>query len=603
MATSGAHRVNFRPLKLITALRVVIAALLVAFGVVLFLSFGKKEEDAVRIRLASPSSPPGQQVVDLSENFAITGTKGGRESFRLQADQVTGFVGDKKQLKGVHLEVVGEDGDRLSLRGATGQFDMADKRAQLTGEVKVEGKNGFMLTAPSLYFDGDRDMLFTPDEIAFESRGMKGTGRGLNYLTRDRSFKIPAEVHVSIEASEPGGQGVEITSSDMSISLDENDVVFNESVHLVRGGESFSGNYLKLTLDEDRKKMVAVKAFGQVQATVLSGKQATPATLQADSLLAGFLPDGKSLDRIEARGGCKLESQGVQGTGETIVAEVLQDRIALRGDPVVLDSRSRITGQEIDLFPGSRGLEARGEVKTSFQPSAPRSNSSGSYFSPREPIFFQANRLSVEDGGDIARFSGGVRGWQGDDSLQAEEVILRFAEKGMRAYRNVFCRFTAQSGGEAPSASPPPTLIVASAMEYSDAEGVVHFRDAVKLTRQNSTVLSDRMHVSLSDPSLGRRKVLRVLAEGGVHFNHLTNSGKSDRLVFIPDQDLAEMQQDAGLAEVVDHTSGRTLRGKTLRFDMKGNRVLTETSDGGRTWITLNPKEKDTPALEPKIGH
>jgi hypothetical protein len=63
------------------------------------------------------------------------------------------------------------------------------------------------------------------------------------------------------------------------------------------------------------------------------------------------------------------------------------------------------------------------------------------------------------------------------------------------------------------------------------------------------------------------------------------------------------MQQDAGLAEVVDHTSGRTLRGKTLRFDMKGNRVLTETSDGGRTWITLNPKEKDTPALEPKIGH
>jgi hypothetical protein len=77
VATSGAHRVNFRPLKLITALRVVIAALLVAFGVVLFLSFGKKEEDAVRIQLASPPSPPGEQVVDLSENFAITGTKGG----------------------------------------------------------------------------------------------------------------------------------------------------------------------------------------------------------------------------------------------------------------------------------------------------------------------------------------------------------------------------------------------------------------------------------------------------------------------------------------------------------------------------------------------
>jgi hypothetical protein len=53
----------------------------------------------------------------------------------------------------------------------------------------------------------------------------------------------------------------------------------------------------------------------------------------------------------------------------------------------------------------------------------------------------------------------------------------------------------------------------------------------------------------------------------------------------------------------VDHTNGRTLRGKTLTFDTKGNRVLTETTEGGRTWITLNPKDKDTRALESKIGH
>jgi LPS export ABC transporter protein LptC len=592
-------------MRLITALRVVIAALLIAFAVVLFLSFGKKEEDAVRIRLSPPSTPAGEQVVDLSENFAITGTKGGRESFRLQAEQVTGFVGDKKQLRRVRLEVFGEDGDRLSLSGETGQFDMADKRAQLSGEVKVEGKNGFTLTAPSLYFDGDRDMLFTPDLIAFQSRGLHGTGRGLNYLTRDRSFKIPAEVRVSVEPTEPGADPVEISSSDMSMSLDENDVVFNDSVRLLRGKESFSGNYLKVTMDKDRRRLIAVKAFGQVQATVLSGKQSTPATFQADSLLAGFLPDGRSVEKVEAHGACKLESSGIQGTGDTIMADVPQDRIGLRGEPVVLDSRSRITGQEIDLFPGRRGLEARGDVKTSFQPTGTTpKNASGSYFSQREPIFFQSHRLSVEDGGDIARFSGSVRGWQGDDSLQAEEVVLRFAEKGMRAYRNVFCRFTARpNGADAGAAATPPTLIVASAMEYTEAEGVVHFRDSVKLTRQSSTVLSERMHVSLSDGSLGRRKINQVLAEGEVRFNHLTNSGKSDRLVFIPDQDLAEMQQDAGLAEVVDRTSGRTLRGKTLRFDMKGNRVLTENSDGGRTWITLNPKEKDTPALEPKIRH
>ena len=607
MSVSGVHRVNFRPQRLITALRVVIGAFLAAFGVVLFLSFGKKEEQAVRIHLAPPPTQSGEQVVDLSENFAITGTKGGRDSFRLQADQVTGFVGDKKLLRGVRLEVYGEDGEHLALKGSTGQFDMAEKRAQLSGAVRVEGKNGFALTTPSLYFDGDRDILFTPDEIAFASRGLSGTGRGLNYLTGDRSFKIPAEVRVTVEPVKPGDPPAVITSSDMTLSLDANEVVFNDSVRLSRGQESFSGNYLKLTLDADRHRLISVKAYGQVQATLVTGKAAAPTSLQADTLLAAFQPDGKSLDRVEAYGSCQLESSGVQGTGETLLAEVPQDRILLRGEPVVLDSRSRIAAQEIDLYPGARGLEARGDVKTSFRarPVGTAGGASPSYFTNGEPIFFQASRLSVEDGGEIARFSGSVRGWQGDDSIQAEEVVLRFGEKSMNAFRNVFCRFTSQeAAADAPGKGPPvPTLIVASAMNYAEGEGTVHFRDSVKLTRQDSTVLSDRMHVSLTDPAVGRRRVVRVLAEGGVHFTHLANSGSADRLVFLPDQDLAEMQQDAGLAEVVDRTSGRTLRGRTLKFDMKGNRVLTETSDGGRTWITLNPKDKEAPDLEPKIGH
>src|SRR5262249_7151948 len=122
-------RVNLRPLRLLTALRVAIAALLTAFAVVLFLSFGKREEEAVRIHVSQPDTVPSDKVVDLSDNFAITGTKGGRESFRLLADQVTGFVGDKKSLRGVQLEVFGEEGHRLGLHGLEGQFDIAEKKA------------------------------------------------------------------------------------------------------------------------------------------------------------------------------------------------------------------------------------------------------------------------------------------------------------------------------------------------------------------------------------------------------------------------------------------------------------------------------------------
>ncbi len=605
MTSAGAYRVNLRPLRMISALRVVIAALLIAFGVLLFLSFGKKEEGAVRIHLAQPPSA-GEQVVDLSEKFAIVGTKGGREAFRLQADQVTGLVGEKKILQGVHLEVFNEDGDRLALSGDTGQFDMGDKKALLAGQARVEGKDGFQLTAPSLSFDGDRDMIFTPEEIAFQNRGLSGTGRGLNYLITEKTLKIPSEVRVTVFPAKPEESPTTITSTEMTLSLTGNDVVFNGTVQLIRGGESFAGDYLQLVMDETHRNPVSVKAYGQVKATVLSGKEAAPATLVSDSVFATFSPDGRGLERVEALGNCRLQSSGMEGSGESLLAEVAQDRIALRGEPVVVDSRSRIAAQEIDLHPSARGLEARGDVKTSFQgKQAGGQRPSPAYFSGEEPIFFQSRSLSVEDGGQLARFSGSVRGWQGDDSIQAEEIILRFGDRSMKAYRNVFCRFVAQQDAASASAlpAPPPTLIVASAMDYEESEGIVHFRDAVKLTRENSTLLSDRMHVSLTDPQKGRQRVKQVLAEGHARFSHLTNTGTADRLIYFPEQALVELQQDAGLAEVVDLTSGRTLKGKSLKFDLQGNRVLTESSDGGRTWITLNPKDKENPGLEPKIGH
>jgi LPS export ABC transporter protein LptC len=601
------ERVNLRPLRLLTALRVVVAALLVAFAIVIFLSFGKKEEDPVRIQISQPAGSLGEKVVDLSDKFYITGTKGGAESFKMRAEQVTGFVGDKKTLKGVHLEVVGENGERLNLAGNEGQFDMADKRAHLSGDVQVAGKNGFKLTTASLYFDGQRDVIFTSDEVFFENAGMEGRGRGLNYLTREQTLKIPAEVHVTLRPETADASPVEITSGDMSLGLQENDVVFNESVVMTRGPDVFSGNYLKATLDPTRHRILSVKGYGQVSANFLSGKGSARASVDADTLEATMMPDGKAVERVTARGNCRLRREGMTATSDSLLAEAAADKISLRGEPVLLDARSRIAAEEIDLHPGERGLEARGDVKTSFQPSSPGSPaSSPSFFNAKESVYFQAARLTVEDGGNLARYSGSARGWQGDDSLQAEEIFLHFADRRMSAYRNVLCRFSSSPGAAAAADKTPPsspTMIVASSMDYAESEGTVHFRDAVKMTGRDTVVLAERMHVNLSAAGEGRRKVTRVLAESMVRFTHLANSGTSDHLVYTPDDGMVEMRRDAGLAEVVDHTNGRILRGKTLTFDTQGNRVLTETTEGGRTWITLNPKDKDTRALESKIGH
>ena len=63
MPEAKRDRINFRPLRLLTTLRVAVAALLVAFAVLLFLSFGRKEEEPVQIELSRPTGEPGEEIV------------------------------------------------------------------------------------------------------------------------------------------------------------------------------------------------------------------------------------------------------------------------------------------------------------------------------------------------------------------------------------------------------------------------------------------------------------------------------------------------------------------------------------------------------------
>jgi LPS export ABC transporter protein LptC len=595
---------SLRPLKWITALRVALAAVLVAFTVLLFLSFGKKDEAPVRIHLSAPAGSPGEKVVDLSDNFDIIGTKGGREAFRLKADQVTGFEGDRKILRGVHLEVYSQDGERMILTGSTAQFEMSARRARLSGDVLLAGKNGFSLRTESLYYDGERDVIFTPEEIAFETGALAGTGRGLNYLTTSETLKIPSAVRVTAKPAAPGEPPTEVTSSDLTLALRTNEVVFSDAVRLTRGPDTLAGNYLKAVFSEDRSRVVSLQAYGDVEAGFVAGREAVRSLLKTDSLEAAPSPDGTLLDRVSAHGGCRLESQGIAATSEHLEAVLAQDSIALRGEPVVVDDRSRIAAREIDLFPSRRSLEARGDVKTTFRGSPTGSApASPAFFSGRDPVHFQSERLTVEDGGLVARFTGGARGWQGNESIQAEELLLHFADRRMRAFRSVLCRFTPESAPGATGTGGPTGTIVASSMDYDEAEGVVHFRDAVRLRRGDSTIEAERMDATVAEPGAAPRRITQVLATGDVRFEHLANTGVADRLLYTPGTEVAEMQRDGGLAEVVDRTNGRVLRGRTLTFDLRGNRVLTETTGGGRTWITLSSKERERPRPEPKIGH
>jgi lipopolysaccharide export system protein LptA len=88
-----------------------------------------------------------------------------------------------------------------------------------------------------------------------------------------------------------------------------------------------------------------------------------------------------------------------------------------------------------------------------------------------------------------------------------------------------------------------------------------------------------------------------------VSVKHAGSLATASTAEFRCSQHLLILRDDQGLAEVVDAATGHAMRGRELTYDLSGERILTETSEGARTWITLTPEGKDGRSLEPQTRH
>src|SRR5262245_47577780 len=202
-----AHRIHWRPQRAVVVLRALVLLVLAGFGLAVVVTYGRKGKPQTDITMAPTSPTPSAQgsVVDRSDRFEVNGSREGRPSFTLRAKSVTGFTGDRKLLQGVELIIQDGRGGSVSVSGIEGEFDVTDRRARLSGDVSVENEaERLSLRTGTLFYDNERDMIFTADDIVFSVGGLSGQGRGMNYLISDRQIKIPDRVSLRLSAEEAG---------------------------------------------------------------------------------------------------------------------------------------------------------------------------------------------------------------------------------------------------------------------------------------------------------------------------------------------------------------------------------------------------------------
>jgi lipopolysaccharide export system protein LptA len=131
---------------------------------------------------------------------------------------------------------------------------------------------------------------------------------------------------------------------------------------------------------------------------------------------------------------------------------------------------------------------------------------------------------------------------------------------------------------------------------------MAQYEGGVRLTRPDATLTADVVE-AYSDDADGRRELVRLVATGSVAVKHGGSFGTARTAELLNDRSILVLRDEEGLAEVVETATGRSMRGRTLTYDLASDRIFTESVSGGRTWITLAPDGKDAPAVDPKTRH
>jgi lipopolysaccharide export system protein LptA len=570
-------------------LLVVLAGLILAVAA----SYGRREGRQAEITLSPMPAAPGAEgpVVDQSEQFEISGSREGRPAFVLRARAVAGFTGDRKALEGVALTLYDEAGRAITVRGARGQFDPVARRAQLAGDIQVESSDGLSLRTGTLFYDSERDVIFTADDIAFTSPALQGSGRGLNYLVGQRQIKIPDRVVLDLRA-DPSGRMVTASSGDLLADLEGATVTLTDAVRIARGGDVLESHYVKIALDPETHDLRELHAYGDVRAR-LAGTGGPQGMIRAETLHGRVAGPTRELEVVEASGGCEFISGDMTSRSQFARLDKKGDLLELRGEPVVFGPRDRIAAQEIDLHPAARTLQARGDVRTVS------SGGGAPGFGAGSAVSFQAALLHADHAARRAVYSGGARGWQEGNSLQAESITLDDAARQLRATTRVVARFAERDPAAGRSAPPLVTVLGADNLILDEARSMALFRGNVRMTRRDATLTADAMDTVLEEIE-GRRSVSRIEARGSVAARQGGSYGTARLGEYRRREDLLILRDDEGLAEVVDSTTGRSMRGRVLTFNLAEETILGEGAGGGRTWITLRPEDRNTRPGEPQ---
>jgi LPS export ABC transporter protein LptC len=515
-------------------------------------------------------------VSDTPVRFSRQGVEGTAGAMRSSVAAATVDL-----LLPVWVKITPKGGQPTEIRSRTAAIRRRESLIQFIDDVVVEGENR-RLKANNL------QLYLNPEE----------TG-----LTQLLAFE---RVELTLEVPLPGGGSALAEPGRWRLKTEALEVVFRpdgstvERVRATEGGElvveptpsspgvtparrEVQGNLLAFDFNSEGR-LTDFRGRGGVTLRLQpeGAAESEIRTVTARSFESSFDPASGELIEMHCYQAVSFSRGEVRAEAEEGVFRARSNRLNLSGSPRLWDSRAALEANVVNIDVATGDLDASGNVRSTQSGSA-GGPSGMDFFSVGESggaVYFLSDDFSYQRASDTTTYVGSARGVRGENRIFADRIVLKGGGAEVEANGSVRTHFLQKDK----KGEPQRLAAVSDFFSYRRQEGMLRYREGVRLTTPDLTLAGQRLY--LKPTAEGRIESIQV--QGKVDIQLASSRVRGDEATY-----LAASEQMQVFGEKATMQDGDKLtEGKELTFFLAGDRILVDGREQIRTRSVYTSKPR-----------
>ena len=263
----------------------------------------------------------------------------------------------------------------------------------------------------------------------------------------------------------------------------------------------------------------------------------------------------------------------------------MTDALTLAGAPRIVDGGMTITANTIRILQRTGDAFAQGSVKTTY--SELQQNPDGAILATADPVHVTSNSMNVQRQSGIARYLGNARLWQAANVVEAPSIEFDRLNRSLVAQGTASTPVTSVFVQIDKAGKSTPAVVTAARLVYNDSDRRAHYTGGVLARGENMTMTSTRADIILAPAgsrsaqvSVSASRLDQIIATGNIVVQQQIRRATGEKLVYTAADEKFVMTGGPPLLADSEHG---TIRGDSLTFYTRDDRVLVESNESSRT--------------------